>query len=110
MSNICPTTTITQLDDGKNILIITNNEGFLRRIDRACEKYPDQVLAEMVTDMTWAVRLPLRWLDIRPPRRLTDEERQRRSEWLTDVNRRKREVNLKKMKPVFQLEAKDTDT
>lgn len=85
---------VTLLGDNATILIVTNNEHLIDRIELARQKYPTDVSIGEAVGTSRSFRLPSSWLDVKAPIRLSDEERARRRERASAFRGRKRKCKL----------------
>lgn len=59
----------------KTAEIETFNKSLIKQIQKAREMYPEQVRIEAVDEEAYVIELPKKWIKVRAPRIITDEQR-----------------------------------
>lgn len=52
----------------------------MRRLEKLAEQYPDDVILESKDENSCTYTVPKKWVKIRPPRKISDEQREKAAE------------------------------
>lgn len=88
MKNFC---TIIPLPQGDLVRLSTNRPKLIGSIKKAREKYPEaiKIIIEEQPEGIFTAHIPNDWITVRPPLQLTNEERERRSERMKGLARKR---------------------
>jgi hypothetical protein len=78
-------TTITFNDEEKEATVFTCNQAMMRKLDGYCAKYPEQYYLIREDECSKTYQVPKRYISIRQPKILTEDQRRQMSERMTNA-------------------------